>query len=119
MKQRIIIALSFFIAALAFGACTGNDTSTTDPAEVAVMAKKGMVPIEAHTFQTDSGWGYTITVNSKPFIKQSIIPGVPGNKSFSTEDDAIKVAQLVIDKIKNHQVPSVTTEELKKLGVIQ
>lgn len=97
------------------GSCR-NHSSTPD---AATKVKKDKVPIEGSTFKTDNGWGYTITVNNKLFIKQTEIPAIEGNKGFTTEEDAAKVAQLVINKIEKNESPAVKKEELEKLGIIK
>lgn len=115
MKNKVIVPFLFLITIILLGACNSN-TSTPD---AVAMAKKGMVPIEGSTFKTDNGWGYAITVNNKLFIKQSAIPVIEGNKGFASEQDAAKVAQLVINKLVKHESPTIKKDELKQLGVIQ
>jgi hypothetical protein len=64
-------------------------------------------------------WGYDIFKNQKLFIHQINKPSVTGNEGFKTKSDAEKVALLVIDKLKNGEMPpSVTKEELNKLKVL-
>jgi len=65
-------------------------------------------------------YGYDIFIEGKVVIHQPNIPGMPGNKGFSTEEDAAKVAQLVTEKLNNNVMPpTVTEEELKRLGVVK
>lgn len=115
MKNKLLTVLLFIVSIAFFDACKSN-TSATD---VVDMAKKGMVPVDGYTFKTDNGWGYTITVNNKVFIKQTLIPAIEGNRGFSTQEDAAKVAQLIIDKLANHKSPAVKKEDLEKLGIIK
>lgn len=75
------------------------------------------MPIGSYTYKTNAGWGYCITVDNKIYINQSTIPDVDGYKSFVTEADAAKVADLVLNKIKTHQRPSIFKAELEKLGI--
>lgn len=61
-------------------------------------------------------FGYNILMNGKVMIHQPNIPGMPGLKGFSTKEDAVKVAELVMNKLKNnHMPPTVTTEELQEI----
>ena len=61
-------------------------------------------------------WGYDILRDNKIFIHQPNKPGLPGNEGFIAKKDAIKVAQLVIAKIKKGEMPpTVSPEELKAL----
>jgi|SRR5687768_14744076 len=64
-------------------------------------------------------YGYDIFDGEKRIIHQMNIPGQPGTKGFKSKHDCEKVAKLVVNKIRNGQaLPTVTTEELKALGVI-
>jgi hypothetical protein len=67
-----------------------------------------------------SGWGYEITVEQQLFIKQSIIPAIGGIRVFHAQEDAAKVAQLVITKIRQNpnKLPAVSVKELVQLQVI-
>lgn len=70
------------------------------------------------TFESISGWGYTILNNGKPFIIQKHIPAIQGTNGFNTESDAKKCGLFVIEKIKNGVMPpSITKEELQRLGI--
>ena len=75
--------------------------------------KAEIVPSENHTF------GYDIYMYGAVLIHQPSRPGLPGNSGFATEADAMKVAELVIKKIRNNEMPpTVTIEELRELGVL-
>ena len=73
--------------------------------------------IKVITFQTSLGWGYNITVNDSVVIHQNVIPGIQGNKGFAKQNDAAKVGNLVLDKIKNKQLPLITLRELDSLRI--
>lgn len=68
-------------------------------------------------FKTNSGWGYTIAYKEKILIKQTVIPVISDNKSFATESDALKVAELVKGKLKQNLSPAVTKNELILLKI--
>lgn len=70
------------------------------------------------TFQHSEGWGYAILVEEEPVIKQPYMPAVSGLKTFETEQQARKAAELVIKKIEKGYVPLITYEELDSLGVM-
>ncbi|MCD0468504.1 DUF4907 domain-containing protein [Flavobacterium sp. JAS] len=91
--------LLFLLLVLQFAACTKNEA------------------FKSEAFQTKSGWGYSITYKSKIIIKQSIIPVIRDSKSFSTEDDALKVAHLVVDKLNQQISPTVTKNDLILLKI--
>lgn len=72
---------------------------------------------KAESFKTTSGWGYIIYKKNKIIIKQSIIPVINDTKSFSTKKDAVKVANLVVQKLKEHNLPTVTKNDLILLKI--
>ena len=65
-----------------------------------------------------SGYGYDILMDGRLYIHQTNIPAIPGNKGFTSEDDALKTGELMAFKIRNNIMPpSITIEELDSLGV--
>jgi len=65
-------------------------------------------------------FGYDIYLDGAMLIHQPSRPGLPGNAGFATQEDAKKVAELVVKKIRNNELPpTVTIEELRGLGVIK
>ena len=80
-------------------------------AKANIQAK--LIPAEGNT------WGYDILVEGERFIHQPSKPGLPGNRGFSTQAKARKVANLMIKKIRKGEMPpSITLEEMKKLNAI-
>ncbi|PKP13463.1 MAG: hypothetical protein CVU08_05105 [Bacteroidetes bacterium HGW-Bacteroidetes-3] len=73
---------------------------------------------DLETYKAGNGWGYTIFVKNKVFIKQDIIPGIPAKKPFATEKDAVIVGELMIEKLKSKKIPSISYKELQINGVI-
>jgi len=62
-------------------------------------------------------YGYDIYVYGTVLVHHPSRPGLPGNTGFSTEEDAGKVAKLIIKKISNNEMPpTITIEELRELG---
>jgi len=99
--------------AVAISGC--NSTAADQPANL----HKNHADILAQTFKTESGWGYAVYVNDKLFIRQSFIPVIEGNRGFVKEADAIKIATLVVDKLKHHEKPTIRLEELQRCGIIK
>jgi predicted glutamine amidotransferase len=66
----------------------------------------------------EQGWGYEIRRNGQPFIFQQTIPAIEGKQGFADKKSAKKTGRLVLSKLKHHQMPTVSKEELKQLGVI-
>lgn len=69
------------------------------------------------SIKTPSGWGYVIKNNDKIIIKQSIIPVIQNIKSFESETEALKVGNLVLDKLKQQTSPTITKKDLILLSI--
>lgn len=74
--------------------------------------------VSYHCFQTDRGWGYDITMNHEVIIHQPFMPAEAGYNGFQTKEQAATVARFVIEKIKSHEIPSVSHQQLQQLGVL-
>jgi hypothetical protein len=72
---------------------------------------------EVKSFQANDGWGYTIGINDKTIIKQSVVPTVSNRESFKSEEDALKVGNLVLDRIKHNLSPTVSKKDLILLEI--
>lgn len=94
-KQTILL---LFIIAL-FTACNTNQK------------------LEVKAIKLNSGWGYTISNDKKIIIKQTIIPVISENKSFQSKEDALKVGELVLEKLNKNSSPSITQKDLILLSI--
>ena len=71
-----------------------------------------IIPAPKNTF------GYDIYSNGRKLIRQTSIPGLPGNKGFMRRRDAARTARLVIYKLQhNIMPPSVSRHELDSLRI--
>jgi hypothetical protein len=66
----------------------------------------------------EQGWGYEIRRNSHLFIYQEYIPAIESRKAFVDKRSARRIGRLVLKKLQHNQLPTVTKEELKELGVV-
>lgn len=65
-------------------------------------------------------FGYDILVNGKLLVHQSSIPALPGNDGFRTKEQAQKVADFVVKKIRNNEMPpTVTIKDLNSMNVLK
>lgn len=78
-------------------------------------SKKDELNLES--IKTTTGWGYVIKNNDRIIIKQSIIPVIPSQKSFETEQEALKVGNLVLQKLKDNKSPTITKKDLILLSI--
>ena len=66
----------------------------------------------------ENKFGYTIFIDGQMYIEQKSIPAINGNAGFNTKEEAEKIAKLVIEKIKQGDIPpTISIEELKANGV--
>ena len=86
-----------------------------------LMCFHGCKPEPAYVLKTivfeDNSYGYEIFLKGKLFIKQENIPAIPCKKHFKHKKEAIAVGNLVIQKIKSRELPSVELNELTRLGI--
>lgn len=73
--------------------------------------------IYAEPTQTVYGWGYNIIADDKVHIKQEYMPAVPGKRGFKSAADAMLVGNLVVKKITENKMPSVSLHELDSMGL--
>jgi hypothetical protein len=53
-------------------------------------------------------------------VHQPNIPGLAGNEGFSTKERAQKVAEFVVKKIRNNEMPpTISIEDLNNMGVLK
>jgi hypothetical protein len=72
--------------------------------------------LQYETYPSANGWGYRLYYRYKLLVNQPNIPAVAGNKAFSNEKDAKKIAFLASSKVaKGHMPPTLNPEEIKQL----
>lgn len=62
-------------------------------------------------FQTAKGWGYNIRLKDRILIHQESVPAQASDNGFATKSQAEATARLVIKKMRNKEMPSLTKEE--------
>lgn len=60
-------------------------------------------------------YGYAILFKGDTIIKQDYIPGIEGNIAFQDSLDALKVLDLVINKLNKNESPTIKKTDLIKL----
>jgi hypothetical protein len=65
-------------------------------------------------------YGYEILADGKLLVRQTNVPGQPGNTGCATKADAENLATLVAGKVKRGEMPpTVAKEELQQLSIIR
>lgn len=121
-KWRALVPGHVVLIAASFGQISAG-FGQTSPRQVPSAAQAETIAGSTITYkiigsQAD-GFGYDVFADGKMLIHQPGIPGQPGTKGFRTKADCEKVAQLVVKKLKNKEMPpTVSEEELRTLKVI-
>ena len=80
----------------------------------AAIAGKGHF-YDLSLFRSGDGWGYDIAVKGNVLIHQPFMPAIEGEIPFPDKMTARKTARLVIKKMKNREIPSVTREDIRRI----
>lgn len=126
MKKNVIIVVQFITILFLVGLLIWpyitrkqpQETNESDSANITNQYKHASITFEFIVAESNT-WGYRILIEGSPVIIQPNKPGLPGNEGFKTQEQAEKVAKLVISKIRKGEMPpTVTIEELKRLEVL-
>ncbi len=94
------------------GTVAGQSTEASNPYRDANLTWE-LIPSENNT------WGYKIVLEGSPMIIQASKPGLPGNEGFKTREQAQKLAEFVMAKIRNGQMPpTVSIEDLQRMNAL-
>ncbi len=117
--KLILLCVLFFIATPSVA--QQMNAPVQPDAQVPVASAYQNATITYHIIDALNGtFGYDVFVDGKLVIHQASIPAMPGNEGFTSREDAIKVAELVMYKIRKGEMPpTVTTDELRDLKVIK
>ena len=88
------------------------------PLLTVVIIRNSTTYYKLEIIQLETGWGYKILKDNKPFIYQEYIPAIEGNLRFPNENSARNIGLLVCNKLKNRKSPFVTKKELISLEII-
>lgn len=100
VKITIVITVISIVTVLLYNNSITKTETNNDSYELVVL-------------NSDSTWVYKIFYENTLLIKQEYIPAVGGNQRFVSEEDAKRVGELMIKKLKNHKTPSITIKDLK------
>jgi hypothetical protein len=113
INSGILISVKiFFVFVLFTQAC--SDPVTNDRGRPEAV-KKIKLSVEAFKLDSLNAWGYEILINGKTYIHQEFIPALEGEKRFNTREDALKVGQSVLKKIRKKQSPALSREEVSNI----
>jgi len=114
-----VLVLLFIVACLPRTSLSADDATSQEirqqknPYANAEITIK-IIPSANNTF------GYDILLYGRPLVHQPNIPGLPGNEGFTTKEKAQTVAEFVVKKIRNNEMPpTVTMEDLNTMGILK
>jgi hypothetical protein len=88
-----------------------------NPVEAEIREKNTSV-YEVRTVENASGWGYEVWKDGAMVIKQEHIPAVQGIRSFSSQEQAQKAADIIKAKLDQGIFPpTMSMAELQSIGV--
>lgn len=128
MGKRITIKYPIYFLILfsfLFTACDNNEkTEDQNDSEIiedqVIKAEANKAELSVQTYFTDTiGWGYDIYRNGKCIVHQYHIPAISGIIGFASEEDAQKIAYLVLKKINDGlERPSISLKEIDSLNIL-
>ena len=117
LVRSLIAALLIAASGTAFAQQqeAANSTSVAFPAANVHNGKK----LTARIIEAPNGtFGYEVLSDGKLFVRQTNVPGRPGNNGCPKREQAEKLSALVIEKIQRGEMPpTMTQDELKTLGL--
>jgi hypothetical protein len=113
MNKIFLILIFYLVSSSVFGQETQrNETLNLKSSNNCINKKR----IEIKAFEIDKGWGFDILINGKVYIHQINIPAISGSKTFKTKINALKIAEIMKQKIcDNILPPTITKDDLDKL----
>lgn len=103
---------------------SGDNTNSRQPLQKGKTEQKNLYANAEITIKiipsVKKTFGYDIFLYGKPFVHQPNIPALPGNEGFTSPVKAKKVAEFVVKKIRNNEIPpTVTIDDLNKMDVLK
>lgn len=112
MIKRNWILILFGISVVIFAISRFRNQHNISPKETKAEE------ISAFVFRSGNGWGYNILKNGNIFIHQEYIPAIPGRQPFISENEARRIADLMIHKMKTaSKLPDISLREIDSCGI--
>lgn len=104
-KKLIALSLALILVLGAF--VVHNKTSCSS----------GLYRLEVIGSQDGVGYGYQIYRKERVIILQPFVPAIPGKKGFLTKQEALRVGDLVMERLSEGQELTVSRADLRHLGI--
>ena len=126
--KRILFSISFLILFLTFifftAGCRNNASKggklETERLNQTLRSEDYPVSVKFRSFQnSDSTWGFTVFVNSRPFMHYRKIPVLHSRSGFNSKKDAECVAGFFVKRIQNGDLNAeLNNSVLDSLGIL-
>jgi len=84
------------------------------------LSNNKAIEFVAKAVKFENGWGAQIFVDKKLYITIDRVPAIEGNKSFISEEQALRVANFAIFKMNKRAVlPQISVKEIDSLGIVR
>lgn len=103
-KNKKIIICSIISIFVLVAVIIGMNINSSPKMQLTVTTVKG-------------GYGYQIKEGDRILIDQPVIPAISVEKAFKSREDAQKVGELVLQRVKSHADFSVSVKELRELNI--
>ncbi len=120
MKLTIaVLCILFIVTGLPGQSLPADSPSAQVPKQQENPYAKAEITIQIIP-SANNTFGYDILLYKRILVHQPNMPVLPGNEGFSTKEKAQTVAEFVVKKIRNNEMPpTVTMEDLNALGVLK
>ncbi len=73
--------------------------------------------LQSEIYEIPNGYGYRLWSKNRLLVQQEVIPVYSGNQPFTSYEEAQKVAEMVLRKIRIGEDPRIRKEDLEQLGI--
>ncbi|MEO0526574.1 MAG: DUF4907 domain-containing protein [Bacteroidota bacterium] len=111
--KHFIAFLTIAIVVVCIGILLEKNTLENQP-----LSSKGY-RLEVVKIEVNEGWSYEIYYKGKLQIRQEFVPAVQGRRRFSSEKEARKMGELVLERLTRGESPIVSIQDLKNNGIAE
>jgi hypothetical protein len=82
-----------------------------------VFVEENEYTLYSEVVEVNNGYGYKIMQGDKILVLQEFVPSLPGQQAFTTREQALAVANLVMSKLESGKSPIIVPSDLTKLKI--
>jgi hypothetical protein len=127
-SRNIVLLISSLLFSIILIMLTGcrNTSSTLQKIELeknlkqTILSEDNTAYLKFRSFQnSDSTWGFTIFLNSRPYLHVKKVPARRASTGFRSRKDAENVAELFVEMIREGDMtPKLNRKTIDSLGLI-